>query len=65
MARADPERKAMQRCNLGEPSPAKSKAELMQYLHDSLTNRAIASINVSNLLEPVQGQYWGATGCRQ
>ena len=33
----------------------------MTYLSDSITHmdRAIASINLGNLLEPVHGEYWG------
>jgi len=48
-------------CDAGGPNPAKSKAEIMAYLRDSFTqmDRAIASIDVHNLLEPVNGEYWG------
>ncbi len=53
--------KQPKRCDLGGPSPAKTKAEIMAYLSESLTHmdRAIVSVSVSNLLEPAHGEYWG------
>jgi len=53
--------KQPERCDLGGPNPAKSKAEIMAYLRESFAqmDRAIASIDVQNLLEPVPGEYWG------
>jgi hypothetical protein len=53
--------KQPEHCDLGGPNPAKSKAEIMTYLRESFTqmDRAIASVSIGNLLEPVHGQYWG------
>jgi uncharacterized damage-inducible protein DinB len=53
--------KQPEHCDVGGPSPAKSKVELLAYLRESFTqmDRAIASMNVSNLLEPMPGEYWG------
>ena len=53
--------KQPEHCDRGGPSPAKSKAELMAYLRDSFSqmDRAIASLNLNNLVEPVGGEYWG------
>lgn len=46
---------------MGGPSPAKSKAELLAYLRESFAqmDKAIASMNINNLLEPMPGEYWG------
>ena len=48
-------------CDVGGPSPAKSKAELLAYLRESFAqmDKAIASMNVNNLLEPMPREYWG------
>jgi hypothetical protein len=48
-------------CDVGGPNPAKSKAEIMAYLRESFAqmDKAVASIDVQNLLEPIQGEYWG------
>ena len=53
--------KQPERCDRGGPSQARSKAELMAYLRESFSemDHAIASMNVSNVLEPVHGEYWG------
>jgi hypothetical protein len=53
--------KQPERCDLGGPSPAKSKSEIMAHLRESFSqmDRAITSIDVNNLLEPVHGEYWG------
>ena len=53
--------KQPERCDVGGPNPAKSKSEIMAYLRESFTHidKAIASINVQNILEPVHGEYWG------
>lgn len=50
------------RCDLGGPGPAKSKAEIVAYLHDSfvLTDKAISDTGAENLLHPNPGPYWGA-----
>jgi hypothetical protein len=49
------------RCDLGGPNPAKTKAEILAYLHDSfaMTDKVIADTNADNLLHPNPGQYWG------
>jgi DinB superfamily len=53
--------KQPERCDLGGPSPAKSKADILAYLRESFAqmDQAIASLNVNNLVEPVNGEYWG------
>ena len=50
------------RCYLGGPNPAKSKAEIMAYLRDSfiLMDKVIANTNAENLLHPNPGPYWGS-----
>jgi len=49
------------RCDLGGPNPAKTKAEILAYLHDSfvLADKAIADTTADNLLHPNPGPYWG------
>src|SRR6266545_3492815 len=48
-------------CGRGGPSPARTKAELMQYLRDSFeyANRVLATIDEKNLLAHVEGPYGG------
>ena len=50
-----------ERCDLGGPSPAKTKAEILKYLRDSfsLLDKAVAATNANNLLHPNSGPYWG------
>src|SRR5215472_691334 len=50
------------RCDLGGPNPAKTKAEIMAYLHDSfgLVDKAIGETSADNLLHPNPGPYWGS-----
>ena len=49
------------RCDLGGPNPAKTKAEILAYLHDSfaLADKAIADTTADNLLHLNPGPYWG------
>jgi len=49
------------RCDLGGPSPAKTKAEILVYLRDSfsLADKAISDTGADNLLHPNPGPYWG------
>ena len=49
------------RCDLGGPSKAKSKAELMAYLRESfaMMDKAIAAASAQNLLQATPGPYWG------
>jgi len=53
--------KTPERCDLGGPNPAKSRAEILVYLHDSFTmiDKVIADTNAENLLQPNKGRYWG------
>jgi uncharacterized damage-inducible protein DinB len=55
------EEKQPEHCDQGGPNPAKSKTEIMAYLRESFAqmDHAITSIHLRNLLEPVQGEYWG------
>lgn len=49
------------RCDLGGPSPAKTKAEVLEYLRGSFAalDRAIGRATAKNLLERNRGKYWG------
>ena len=49
------------RCDLGGPSPAKTKAEILAYLRDSfsLADKAVSDTGADNLLHPNPGPYWG------
>ncbi len=53
--------KPPERCDIGGPNPAKSKAEIMAYLRDSFTmiDKVISGTNSENLLHPNPGPYWG------
>ena len=53
--------KPPERCHLGGPNPAKSKAEIMAYLRESFTmlNKALGETGTGNLLKPTPGPYWG------
>src|SRR5215470_14709744 len=53
--------KPPERCDLGGPNPAKSKAEIMAYLRDSVAqvDKAIAASKPENLLQENPGPYWG------
>jgi len=50
------------RCDLGGPNPAKTKAEIMSYLRSSFAqmDKVIADTNAQNLLHANPGPYWGA-----
>jgi hypothetical protein len=52
-------------CEKGGPAPAKTKAELLQYLRDSFDygNKVLATINAQNALDRVEGRY-GAPNTR-
>ena len=54
--------KPPERCDLGGPNPAKSKAEIMAYLRSSFAemDKVIAATNAQNLLHANPGPYWGA-----
>ena len=49
--------KPPERCDLGGPNSAKTKAEILAYLRDSFRrmDEAIGSTNANNLLQPVGG----------
>lgn len=53
--------KPPERCDLGGPSPAKTRAELLRYLRDSFTlvDKAVDGTNPENLLHTNAGPYWG------
>jgi hypothetical protein len=53
--------KPPERCDIGGPNPAKTKAEILSYLHDSfgMIDKIIAETNTENLLHPNVGPYWG------
>ena len=47
------------RCDLGGPSPAKSRDELVEYLRAShkALRKSIAAINRKNMFDPIEGPY--------
>ena len=49
------------RCDLGGPNKAKTKAEMMSYLHESfvMVDKVIADTTGANLLHANPGPYWG------
>jgi len=49
------------RCDLGGPNPAKTKAEILAYLRESFTSmdKVIEETNSENLLHANGGPYWG------
>jgi uncharacterized damage-inducible protein DinB len=53
--------KPPERCDLGGPNPAKTKAEILAYLRGSFTlmDKVIADTNGENVLHPNGGPYWG------
>jgi hypothetical protein len=48
-------------CEKGGPAPAKTKAEVLQYLRDSFAygNGVLATINAQNAMDRVEGRYGG------
>jgi uncharacterized damage-inducible protein DinB len=50
-------------CESGGPNPAKTKAEILQYLRQSFArlDAAIAALTPANALEPAGGRYGGQT----
>jgi hypothetical protein len=48
-------------CEKGGPAPAKTKAELLQYLRDSFAygSKVLATINAQNAIDRVEGRYGG------
>jgi len=50
-------------CEKGGPSPAKTKAELIQYLKESFeySNRVLSQLNAENSLDRVDGRYAAPT----
>jgi hypothetical protein len=50
-----------ERCDLGGPNPAKTKAEIMAYLKQSfqMLDDGIAAIQANNMMQPLAGPYAG------
>lgn len=50
-----------ERCDLGGPSPAKTRAELLAYLRDSFAalKKSIGAIDAKNMFDPIEGPYAG------
>ena len=50
-------------CETGGPSPAKTKAELMQYLRESFgyASQVMRQLTPANAMDPVEGPYGGKT----
>jgi hypothetical protein len=53
--------KPPERCDLGGSNPAKTKAEILAYLHHSfaMMDREISATNADNLMSAVEGPYAG------
>ena len=53
--------KSPDRCDLGGPNPAKTKVEILAYLHESfvMMDGVIAASTMKNLLDPTKGPYAG------
>ena len=51
------------RCDLGGPSPAKTKKELLIYLRDSYAavEKSLGAITEKNMFDPIEGPYAGPT----
>jgi hypothetical protein len=52
-----------ERCDLGGPSPAKTRSELLVYLRDSFAaiKKSIGAIDARNMFDPIEGPYAGPT----
>ncbi len=52
-----------ERCDMGGPSPAKTRAELLVYLRDSFATlkKSIGAIDAKNMFDPIEGPYAGPT----
>jgi hypothetical protein len=50
-------------CDMGGPSPAKTRAELLVYLRDSFAalEKSIGAIDAKNMFDPIDGPYGGPT----
>jgi len=55
--------KPPERCDMGGPSPAKTKRELLIYLRDSFAavEKSLGNINEKNMFDPIEGPYAGPT----
>ena len=51
------------RCDMGGPSPAKTRRELLVYLRDSFAalEKSIGAIDAKNMFDPIEGPYAGPT----
>ena len=54
-------KKPPEECEKGGPNPARTKAELIQYLKDSYEygNRVLKTVNAGNMMQRVDGRYAG------
>jgi uncharacterized damage-inducible protein DinB len=52
-----------ERCDMGEPSSAKTRSELLVYLRDSFAalEKSIGAIDAKNMFDPIEGPYAGPT----
>jgi hypothetical protein len=52
-----------ERCDMGGPSPAKTRSELLVYLRDSFAalEKSIGAIDAKNMFDPIEGPYAGPT----
>jgi hypothetical protein len=48
-------------CDMGGPSPAKTRAELLTYLRDSFAaaRKSLAGVTAKNMFDPIEGPYAG------
>jgi hypothetical protein len=51
------------RCDMGGPSPAKTRSELLVYLRDSFAalEKSIGAIDAKSMFDPIEGPYAGPT----
>ena len=56
------EKQLPERCDLGGPNPAKTKAEIMAYLKQTfqMVDEGVAATNAGNLLQSLSGPYAGS-----
>jgi uncharacterized damage-inducible protein DinB len=56
-------KKPPERCDMGGPSPAKTKSELLTYLRNSFAavEKSLAAIDEKNMFDPIEGPYAGPT----
>jgi len=56
-------KKPPEHCDMGGPSPANTKSELLTYIRDSFAavEKSLAAINEKSMFDPIEGPYAGPT----